>query len=105
MEGRRGPSRAAVLAGVNAGLVGLLGVLVLGPRAIGQATPSISRAAGDYAFVGGEVSGLDTNAVYVLDAVNEELIVLRWDQSRKQLDTPDGWYRNLRLDTSGRPSR
>jgi hypothetical protein len=92
-------SRRATLLAVNAGLVAVIGITALAP-----AQPDTNRARGEYAIVGGEYQGGGgENAVYILDATNQDLIAVRWDRSRKSL-TGIG-YRDLSLDAQERPGR
>ncbi|MEM7628770.1 MAG: hypothetical protein AAF995_09155 [Planctomycetota bacterium] len=92
--------RRRVLLGVNVLLLGALGWVVVEPMALGQ---NSARARGSYTLVGGEIPGGTSNAIYVLDATNGEMIALRWDQSRNALVGVG--YRDLASDTQAEPGR
>lgn len=78
-------------------------LVVLGIVSIAQAQPG-ARARGNYAMVGGEfLGGGGGNAVYILDAANQELIAVKWDDSRKVLDGIG--YRDLSKDAQQRSGR
>ncbi|MEM9166446.1 MAG: hypothetical protein AAGB48_05420 [Planctomycetota bacterium] len=84
---------------INAALVVVLGVTSLVPAQDGA-----GRARGDYAMVGGEFQGGGGgNAVYILDASNQELIAVSWDRTRKSLAGIG--YRDLNRDSQERPGR
>ena len=95
---RRGPGvRVNPLIAANVVLL-----VVLGAVSIATAQPG-NRARGDYAMVGGEILGGDGNAVYILDASNQELIAVKWDTSRKVLDGIG--FRDLNRDSQERAGR
>jgi hypothetical protein len=70
---------------------------------VADAQPLPQRARGDYAIVSGRtnVGGADT--VAILDAANQEIAFLRWDQSRQQMSMIA--YRNLTADNAADPGR
>lgn len=95
---KRARSVAGPLIALNAGLLVVLGIV-----SIAQAQPG-ARARGNYAMVGGEyLGGGGANAVYILDAANQELIAVKWDESRKVLDGIG--YRDLNKDAQQRGGR
>jgi len=58
-----------------------------------------NRARGQYSMVAGEMrGGGEASGIYVIDSINEEIVVLRWNDSRKQLDGLD--YRDLKHDAA-----
>lgn len=76
----------AGLVTLNAVLIGVLALVTFAPdsgRAMAQAG---QRARGDYTMIGAEYQGGNSNAILVLDATNREMIALRWNDSRKQLE-------------------
>ncbi|GAB5497200.1 MAG: hypothetical protein Phyf2KO_22800 [Phycisphaerales bacterium] len=98
-QAKRARLGAGHLIALNAALLGVLGVV-----SIAVAQPQDNRARGDYAMVGGEyLGGGSGNAVYILDASNQELIAVRWDTSRKVLDGIG--YRDLNNDSKQRAGR
>lgn len=87
---------------VNAALLALLAAVSLGPRADAQRgqTP---RARGDYTMISGKIMGGNASVVYVLDAVNQEMIALRWNETDKGLDGIG--FRDLAADAAADPGR
>jgi hypothetical protein len=65
----------------------LLGVLALvsipGGRAGAQNDRPRSR--GEYTMVNAKAQGISESCLYVVDSINQELLVLRWDRSRQQI--------------------
>jgi hypothetical protein len=86
--------RRAGLIALNAALLTLLGVVTLSTNATAQNDQR--RARGEYTMVAGELLGLNNEAVYIIDAANNEMLGLYWEQSRRTLQ-PIG-YRNLEFD-------
>ena len=76
--------RRRVLIGVNLAL--LASVLALHWASSPGVAQDQPRGRGSYLMVGGEIQGGNSNAIYVLDTANEELVALRWNQSRSQLE-------------------
>lgn len=95
------PLRRAVA--VNVVLLAVLVSLSLGPGAGAQPAGGPARARGEYTMLSGKTNTGNTNAVYVLDAANQELIALRWDASRQRLITIG--YRDLDADAKAPPTR
>ena len=89
--------RVRVLAGVNAALLLALAAVALAPKATAQ-DGDINRAAGEYMLVGGEINSGNSNAVYVIDTANQEMVVLRWDAGRRNLEGIG--FRSLNDDTA-----
>ncbi len=89
------------LVALNAGLLVVLALVTAVPRAGAQA--EVRRPPGTYTLVGGEPAAGNANAVYVLDASNRELIVLRWNNPNNQLEGVG--YRDLRADAIAEPNR
>ena len=90
-----------VLIGINAGLLMAAGAVHW------AASPGLAqddnRSRGSYMLIGGEIQGGDANAIYVLDTINEELIAVRWNHSRRELEQLG--YRDVRRDTSQEAGR
>ncbi|MEM8756304.1 MAG: hypothetical protein AAGF47_00800 [Planctomycetota bacterium] len=96
--GRGRPERWPLIA-INAGLLVVLGVTTLAP-----AQPAGNRARGEYAILGGEFQGGGGgNAVYIIDASNQEMVAVTWDRSRRALAGIG--YRDLARDSQERPGR
>lgn len=82
---------------LNASLVGVLGLAVLAPLGGAGAQPDASkRGRGNYTMVGGEYTGGSSNAIFIVDAQNQEMVAVFWSQSKKTL-LPLG-YRDLAED-------
>lgn len=92
-QGQRGRLRRLVA--LNIALLGVLGAVTVVARAERSGQPAI-RGRGDYTMVGGKIQGGNGNAIYILDGANQQLIAVRWNDSRKTLDGMD--YRNLAQD-------
>lgn len=106
--GSRPPRRFGLtgLIALNAALVGGLALIEFGPLA--QAQPSgdareVARPRGEYTLVGGQILTGNSNAVYVVDSVNQEMIVLRWEDGRNILSGIG--YRDLDADSKARTRR
>lgn len=69
---------------LNAVLLAVLAAVVCSPGAVAR-PPAPERARGSYTMVGGKVIGSPEDAVYVVDAANQELVALKWERSRKSL--------------------
>ncbi|MEM1330713.1 MAG: hypothetical protein AAGG07_09150 [Planctomycetota bacterium] len=100
--------RHAKLLGLNAALLLVLVGLVMSHRPVpamaqsqNQAQPE--RPRGDYLLLGGEISGGSSNAMWIVDTANQEMLAVRWDQSRRELRGLG--YRDLRKDLNPRADR
>lgn len=82
------------LVALNLALLAVLGAVTLAPDSNAQRTPG--RARGDYTMVSGRIVGGNSNAVYVVDASNQEVLTLLWNQSAKGFDVIA--YRDLTAD-------
>lgn len=69
---------------LNVVLVAVLGLVTLGPDAGAQ--NAVARAPGSYTMVGGRINGGTANAVWVVDGTNQEVVAVRWNNSRARLD-------------------
>lgn len=112
VESRRHAARAAqprrrgttALLAVNVALVAALAWVEFGPVALAQVGADASaRPRGEYTLVGGEIQTGNSDAVYVIDSVNQEMVVLRWVDGQNILDGIG--YRDLDADVQGRPRR
>jgi hypothetical protein len=90
LSGSRG--RVVLVNGVLA--LGLL--IAMGARQAG-AQNAPARARGEYTMVSGRSNSGGSELVYVLDAANQEIVALKWDQSRQAMSAvgyramgPDG---------------
>jgi hypothetical protein len=90
------PGRTRRLVALNVVLLVFFGGAVLAART-GSAQPMV-RGRGDYTMVGGKIQGGSGNAIYVLDGANQQLIAVRWNDSRKTLEGLD--YRDLAQDAA-----
>lgn len=93
-------TRRRWLLATNLTLAVLIGVAVWAVPARGvQGDQPTTRARGQYTMVAGELrSGGEASAIYIIDSINQEMIAVRWNQSRDQLDGLD--YRSLQMDAN-----
>lgn len=94
------------LVALNLALLIVLALVAFAPasgRAIAQQAQQ--RGRGDYTMIGSEFQGGNANAIVILDAANREMIALRWNDSRKELEGIG--YRDLAADAAlgARPMR
>lgn len=54
------------------------------------------RAHGQYLMLSGRVQGANTNALYLIDTANQELVALKWNRSAGRLEALG--YRSLQAD-------
>ena len=80
------------------------GIAVAAASLPASGNQSTSRARGQYTMVAGDIrAGGDASGIYIIDSVNEEMVVVRWDDNRGTLTGID--YRSLSTDTARRPGR
>lgn len=82
------------LLALNALLILVLLIVTFGPVAAAQ--PAAPRPRGDYTMVSGRALGFTESAIWLVDTANQELMVLRYNRSTKQLAFLG--YRNMALD-------
>ena len=75
--------RLVSLVGINLALLAALAAVVFVGRAGAQS--GRERPRGDYTMVGARAQGIPESAVFIVDRTNQEMVVLRWDRSRKAL--------------------
>jgi hypothetical protein len=92
-------SRRLIL--LNAGLLAVLAAITLAPST--HAQRGATRARGEYTLVAGKIIGGSGHCVYVVDAANQEMVAVRWNESQKGLDTLG--YRDLQADAQSQPGR
>lgn len=68
---------------LNIALVGALAAVMFVGDAF--ARQGSNRPRGEYTLVGGESQGIAESVIWIVDATNQELLVLRWQQSDKSL--------------------
>jgi len=92
------------LIGLNAALALCLAVVTFAPQVTAQ-QPAPAREPGDYTMVAGRLQGQAFEVTYIVDAANQEMVAVMWEQSRRQL-LPVG-YRDLAADgqVAGRTGR
>lgn len=95
------PTRRQALLALNAALALVMLVVAVAPHAIAQQRPA--RVRGDYVLVSGRIQGSNSNAIYVVDTANQELLALRWSENNKRLEPLA--YRNLGSDILLNPGR
>lgn len=89
---RMADPRMALVA-VNAGLLLALGYVTLAPAATAQ---QAQRPRGEYLLLGGQMTGSPSSGVHVIDTSNQEMVTLKWEQSRQAFEGIG--FRNLRDD-------
>lgn len=87
---RHGTSLRGLLL-LNAAMLAVLAVVTFAPNADAQ-----NRARGDYTMVSGPVPAMSGSAVYIVDTINQEMMVIAFSQSSKRLEGIG--YRNLAQD-------
>ena len=90
---KRSNSSLPALLAVNALLLGVLALVTFGPDAEAQ-----NRRSGEYLLVSGGVKGTTTDAVYIIDVLNDEMLVVQYDPNSTTL-TGVG-YRDLERDAA-----
>lgn len=93
-----GPSKSRLvrrLLVVNAVLALGIGAALV---ATASAQPNAARPAGQYLMVNAKTQGNSANAVYIVDSVNREMVVVRWNNSQSKFDGLG--YRNLAIDAT-----
>lgn len=98
---RTRPVRRGLVA-LNAALLVMLAGVTLAPEAGAQAVQP-NRARGEYVMVGGDFGGSNSNAIFILDSANREMLTVLWDDSRGQIEGVG--YRDLTLDLTLDPQR
>ena len=88
---RASPLRALLV--LNAILVALLAAVTFSPAVNAQA-----RSRGSYAMVAGGVNNSQSSAVYVVDAINQELVVITYNGATRTVNGIN--YRNLAADAA-----
>lgn len=83
---------------LNVLLLGLLAAVTFAPSADAQ-----NRARGKYIMAAGGVKGVQSNAVYVVDEVNQELMAITYNHNTKRLEGIG--YRNLAYDAQARTTQ
>jgi hypothetical protein len=86
---------------LNLVLLGALGAITFLPEAV-SANAQPARARGEYTLIAGRPNGQTTDAIFVLDAANQEMIALKFDSARKLAVMGN---RNLEADAKQSPSR
>ena len=86
---------------LNLVLLGALAAITFAPDAISR-NSQLARARGEYTLISGRPNGTTSDAVFILDASNQEIIALKFDSARK-LSVMG--YRNLDTDSKQNPTR
>lgn len=107
MEAERGVRRqVGGLLALNGALLGVLAWVSLSPEATGGqpgAGQPLTRARGDYTMVAGPIRTGNASAIWILDAANQELAAVRFNDSKQQLEGIG--FRDLAADAQRRPGR
>lgn len=97
-----GKDRQRALIALNLGLLAILALVSLVPQAGAQNQPA-ARARGQYTMVAGDLRFGTGSGIWILDSVNEELVAIRWNDARRQLEGIS--FRNLTADRRAQPGR
>lgn len=89
------------LLAVNAALLLGLALVASSPSAVADRQPT--RARGVYTMVNGAIQGGNSDAIYIVDSANQEMVVVRWNDGRSSLEGIG--YRNLSGDAQAQPGR
>ena len=76
-----------VLVATNAALLGGLALATAGvqqPAAHAEVQPD--RARGNYTMISAAAQGQPGDALYIVDNANQDMVVMRWNSSRNQLE-------------------
>ena len=92
---RKPPPSLRGLILLNAALLLVLAAVTFAPLAGAQ-----GRQRGQYTMVAGGVNNLESDAVYVVDVINQEMIAFAFNPNSKALDGIG--YRNLAVDAGTR---
>jgi len=87
---------------LNGVLLGVLAFVSLSPDASGQPAGG-GRARGDYTMVAGAIRTGNASAIWLVDTANQEIAVLRFNDSRQQLEGIG--FRDLNEDSQRSPGR
>jgi hypothetical protein len=68
---------------LNIVLLALLGAVSLASSTSAQ--QGAGRARGVYTMVAGQIQPLEESAIYIVDANNQEIIAMHWDQGQRKL--------------------
>ncbi len=94
----RPPSNLRALIALNALLLGLLATVTFAPKVSAQ-----MRARGAYTMVAGGANNSQSDVVYIVDTVNQEMTIMTYDSATR---TVKGLaYRNLAADAASQLSR
>lgn len=104
VPGRAETGRGALIA-LNLVLLMVLMSLVLLPVAGAQnsGAPANGRARGEYTMVTGRTTSGVAEAIYILDANNQEVISMKWDNAKQSMVGLG--YRSLLSDSKSVPGR
>ena len=61
------------------------------------------RARGVYTMLNGTIQGGNSDAIYIVDSANQEMVVVRWNDGRSALEGIG--FRNLNADAQAQPGR
>jgi hypothetical protein len=86
---------------LNVALLMLLAAVTLAPSS--HAQRGGGRARGEYTMVSGKITGSSSHAVYVVDSSNQDMVIVRWNESSKSLDGIG--YRDIKEDANLSPGR
>ncbi|MCA9277621.1 MAG: hypothetical protein H6815_02395 [Phycisphaeraceae bacterium] len=90
----RAHARHKLLIVLNCGLAVAVAGVATTSSVIGQAGQA--RGRGNYTAISANMQGGNSSAIFILDAANQEMVAVRWNDSRRSLEGIG--YRNLTED-------
>lgn len=99
MQDHRKARRGLIV--VNIALLLVLAAVAWAPGSYAQRGGG--RARGEYTMVAGKVTGSTAHAAFIVDSSNQDMVVVRWNETSKSLDALG--YRDLKEDANQSPGR
>lgn len=96
-------SKLRGLLALNMALLGVLAIVSLSPEAGATNAQPGARARGAYTMVAGSIRTGNSSAIWLVDSANQELAVLRFNDSKQQLEGIG--FRDIAQDATRRPGR
>lgn len=99
------PARSAApgLIALNGALLVVLALVAFVPVGEAGSAQPAGRAPGSYTAVAGELRFGNSSGIWLVDAVNQELVALRWNENRNTFDGIG--YRNIAADMNNQGGR
>lgn len=98
-----GRAAAPGLIALNGALLVILALVAFVPVGHAGSAQPAGRAPGSYTAVAGELRFGNSSGIWIVDAVNQEMVALRWNENRNNFDGIG--YRNLAVDMNNQGGR